>query len=571
MKIKQLLLLLFIATCSQLAYTQSPYFHYFTDSILPGYRISGGLDSTDRYCSPYASNTPNLFQPALRNGAFGQFSQLPQVAIPRRFSAIPHIGFSYSMGSNIQQLGKISYTQALDSINYLQLDYQRQTSNGAMRNQEYKRNQFELSWLRLGEHHALAMDLRYLSVENGLNGGLLGDTMEEGFALIFQDVNKANASQKYTVMNWEVQNYFSFTKSQSLKTGLYVHPRLNVVNRRYFETDTLPQIYGFTNYDTIFTQDFWQRGEAGGKAGYFIHTKPFVFNAGIDVAFWDYDNGQVHNDTLEISLNGDLIVNLKSGWLWKNTATANIIGAQGSFNATSILSKRFSFGSVNINGNAGRRYPQNYQRAYYGNTIDYSWTNKTLETYLDADGAVRIKLKQQEAKLSGGISQRFNTPLFLNNVWRQDTLTSLSLIRVGGGFDLRWGKLLFQPRVDLQYASVTNFPAATIQARIAYNGTIFKAKKLRNVTGIDIAYTSTYALMGYVPMMDTYVFTANTTNYTEMPKLHFFSQFDLGFFRWFIRVENIEQAFRTTTNMEAVGYPVLPMQFRFGVSWDLFN
>jgi len=571
MKIKQLLLLLFIATCSQSAYTQSPYFHYFTDSILPGYRISGGLDSTDKYCSPYASNTPNFFQPALRNGNFGQFSQLPQVAIPRRFSAIPHIGFSYSMGSNLQQLGRINYTQALDSINYLQLDYQRQLSNGAMRNQNYRRNQFELSWLRLGKQYALAMDLRYLSVENGLNGGLLGDTMQEGFALIFQDVNKSDASQKYTVLNWEVQNYFSFAKSETLKTGLYVHPRLNVVNRHYYEVDTLVGIYGFVNYDTISTQDFWQRGEAGAKAGYFVHTKPFVLNAGIDMAYWDYDNGIVHNDTLEIRLNGDLIVNLKSGWLWKNTASANLIAAQGELQAKSSLYKRFNFGSVSLNGDFGRRFPQNYQRNYYGNTIDYSWANKTLETYLNADGLVRIKWKQQEVKLTGGIVQRFNAPLFLNNTWRQDTLTSLSLIHVGAGFDLKWGKLLFQPKVDLQYTSIGNFPTATAQARIAYNGTIFKAKKLRNVTGIDFAYTSAYTLMGYVPMMDTYVFTANATNYTAMPKLHFFSQFDLGFFRWFIRIENIEQAFRSTTNMEARGYPVLPMQFRFGVSWDLFN
>jgi hypothetical protein len=56
-----------------------------------------------------------------------------------------------------------------------------------------------------------------------------------------------------------------------------------------------------------------------------------------------------------------------------------------------------------------------------------------------------------------------------------------------------------------------------------------------------------------------------------MPKLHFFSQFDLGYFRWFVRIENIEQLFQSETNMEAIGYPVLPTQLRFGVSWDLFN
>jgi hypothetical protein len=56
-----------------------------------------------------------------------------------------------------------------------------------------------------------------------------------------------------------------------------------------------------------------------------------------------------------------------------------------------------------------------------------------------------------------------------------------------------------------------------------------------------------------------------------MMKLHFYTQFDLGYFRWFIRVENIEQTFVKPTNFEGVGYPVTPLQLRFGVSWDFFN
>jgi hypothetical protein len=56
-----------------------------------------------------------------------------------------------------------------------------------------------------------------------------------------------------------------------------------------------------------------------------------------------------------------------------------------------------------------------------------------------------------------------------------------------------------------------------------------------------------------------------------MMRLHVFSQFELGFFRWYLRVENIEQTFLKTTNQEALGYPVLPLQIRIGMSWDLFN
>lgn len=557
--------------CSLIAYTQSPYFHYFEDSIKPGFRISGSLDSTDVYCSPFASNNLQFFQPSLRITSFDQFSALPRVVVPRRFSALPHIGFSYSMGSNIQQLGKISYTQSIDSSNFLQMDYQRQLSNGSMRNQEFQRNQFELSWLRRGKIHALDFDVKFLNLNQGLNGGLLGDSLQSDFAQIFQEVKKTNASQKYTVASIKLDNYFSFIANDDLKTGFFLNPFFKITNRRYNETDTLAQIYGFTNYHADSTTDFWQKGEVGASGGYFFHTEQFAANAGIQARYWDYDNALVHNDTLELAVVGDLIIDLKSGWEWKNSARINVLGALGEFNTVSALTKSFENVSINLNGSAGRRYPQNYQRAYYGNTVQYSWSDKVQETFVDAKGTVKLKLGKQSVSAFGGIQQRFNMPLFLDGRWRQDTITSLSLASVGGGFDLSWGKFLFQPKATFQFASVSVVPTAIIQARIAYNGTVFKGKRLRNVTGIDLGFATGYRLMTYIPMMDTYSFNSGSANFEAMPKIHFFTQFDLGFFRWFVRVENIEQTFLKAKNQESLGYPVLPLQVRFGVSWDLFN
>jgi len=566
-----LIVLVLIACNSLTSHAQSPFYHFFEDSIQPGYRISKTLDSTDAFCSPYASTTIQYFQPSLRPFSFGQFNALPVINVTRRYSSIPHIGFAYSMGSNTQQIGKIAYTQTLDSNNFIQMDYLRQSTNGAMRNQDLTRNQLEFSWLRRGKNYGSALDMKLLSLEQGLNGGLLGDTIQNDFGLDFQDVNKSNARQKYIVVDSKFENFFSFVSNDNLKTGFFFSPFLKVTNKRYTEADTLVQIYGATNFDTLTTQDFWQKGEIGASAGYFFHTKPFVINGGIEVKYWDFDNYTVHNDTLEISAIGDLIVDLKSGWNWKNAVRINVIGALGEFSANSSLHKKFGTIDVTINGNGGRRYPQNYQRNYLGNTVAYSWNTKTQETYITANGNVNISVKSQIIQLFGGIDQRFNMPLFVNNRWRQDTLSTLSYARIGAGIDFQWKKLLIQPKVTFQLANVNVVPSLIFQTRLAYNGTIFKAKRLRNVTGIDIGYSTAYDLMGYVPMMDVFTINNSGMTFTAMPKLHFFTQFDLGYFRWFIRIENIEQAFQKTTNMEALGYPVLPMQLRFGVSWDLFN
>ncbi len=561
-----------LITCKSLtSYGQSPFYHFFEDTIQPGYRISKTLDSTDAFCSPYASTTVQFFQPSLRSFSFGQFNSLPVVNSKRRYSSIPHIGFAYSMGSNTQQLGKISYTQTIDSINFVQMDYLRQSTNGAMRNQDLTRNQLDFSWLRRGKFYGSALGVKMLSLEQGLNGGLLGDVIQNDFGLEFQDVKKSNARQKYIVVDGKFENFFSFVSNENLKTGFFLSPFVKVASKRYTETDTLLQIYGAVNHDTLTTQDFWQKGEVGASAGYFFHTKPFVINGGVEVKYWDFDNFSIHNDTLEISAVGDLIVDLKSGWNWKNSAKINVIGDLGEFSAASRLHKKFGVIDVDVNANAGRRYPQNYQRNYFGNTIAYSWNTKTQETYILANGNVNIHVKGQIIQLFGGVDQRFNMPLFFNNQWRQDTLTTLSYAKIGGGIDFQWKKLLLQPKVIFQVASINVVPSLIFQARLAYNGTIFKAKKLRNVTGIDFGYSTAYDLMAYTPMMDVYSLNNSGLNFTAMPKLHFFTQFDLGYFRWFIRIENIEQAFQKQTNMEAIGYPVMPLQLRFGVSWDLFN
>jgi hypothetical protein len=125
--------------------------------------------------------------------------------------------------------------------------------------------------------------------------------------------------------------------------------------------------------------------------------------------------------------------------------------------------------------------------------------------------------------------------------------------------------------MTIQLSETTVVPTYLFAARLGFNGALFKAKKMKTAMGFDLGYTSSYQLMEYVPYMQTITFSNTTQIYAAMPKLHFFANFDLGFFRWFLRLENIEQTFQKKINFEALGYPVVPMQFRFGVSWDLFN
>lgn len=565
---------------------QSPFYHYFQDSIKPGYRVSGGFDSVDVNAASYQHTLPSFFTPGYMPFSFDQLASYRQAPLKKRFSAIPHVGLRYSMGSNAHQLGVISYTQTIDSNTFVQMDYMRHTSQGAMRNASFESNSLQAYILHRKNRYATSVDIYFNGGKRALNGGLLGDTLSSpNFALVFQEVNKGNDNTGTTLtltnsdavyneyrqfhVGWE--NYVSFTKDSLLKTGVFLNPKLQIANKRFVENGDLTAIYGGFTYDSLETRDLWQKSDIGASAGYFFHTRPFVLNAGVNATYWRFDNLDYRSDTTELSVFGDLLVSLRSGWEWRNNGRLNLAGALGEMTLSSALSKRFYFGEITAFAKFERAYPQVYQRTYYGNNVQYTWSDKELSTQLLLGGTLKATIKKIPVYLSGMLNSFDKLPLFIDSGWRQDTLTQLSVASFSVKADVKWRSLLVQPSILVQASNEEVVPNMIANMRFGFNGAIFKAKKLKACIGLDLGYTTSYKLMSYSPLMNTYVFSSKQQYFNAMPKLHAFAQFDLGYFRWFLRIENIEQAFIRTTNFEAVGYPVLPMQLRFGVSWDLFN
>jgi hypothetical protein len=567
-------------------HAQSLFFNYFNDTIKPGYRVSGVFDSTDISSARYQHNLPTLFQPAQQAFSFLQLHQDPIAHQSKRFSAIPHVGFRYSMGANATQVGKIMYTQAIDSFTFLQLDYQRTVSQGALRNGNFEYNSVAVALLHRRKRASFALSIDFIGEKRGLNGGLEGDTLSDPqFALIFQAVEKNNSfttgifspnspgvvykeNKHVHIAN---SNYFSFTESDLIKTGFFVNPYLTIDNRRFIENGAINSIYGVANYDTSATRDFWQKSEIGAWSGYFVHSKRLQLNAGLALNYWDYDNLILTRDTLMLVGKGEMTIALNSGFTWKSQAALNLKGALGEMTLHSTLLQNRRMGQLELLGTFKKAYPELFQRDYFANTTSYTWTNKELYTHLNLGGKLNLTIKKATIQLATSYEFTDKLPLFINNKWRQDTLSQLSILSIKAVGAFVYKKLFFQPRMTIQLSETTVVPTYLFAARLGFNGALFKAKKMKTAMGFDLGYTSSYQLMEYVPYMQTITFSNTTQIYAAMPKLHFFANFDLGFFRWFLRLENIEQTFQKKINFEALGYPVVPMQFRFGVSWDLFN
>lgn len=557
-------------------HSQSPFFHYFQDTLKPGHRVSGTFDSIDVTISTVQTTLPTLHSPnrtLFQPRDWYNTSSLPQKSL--RFSSIPHVGLYYSFGSNTSQQAGITYTQALSANQFAQMDYNRISSAGAIRNAAFENNRFQLNHLIRLRRYASQLRVAFDGTNKGLNGGFVGDTVEDPSQPIeFNAVNKPDASLRERRFEVDLWQFLSFTKDSLLKTGLYVRPRFRIQNRLFEESGDMATIYGVANIDPDRTRDHWERSEIGATAGYFFHTRTFAVNAGVFARYWDFDNLSRHSDTTETGLSADLSLQINNNIALRASGELTLTGATGENNLTAGLSYRNAVFSLSGSVMFQQKYPDNYQRFFYGNVLDYSWQNKQLTTTSGIQVNAASFWKYLPLKAAFDLVNVQHNPFFVGNQWRQDTLVSLSVMSFRVHADLKWRKLFFQPEIRLQQSTLNWIPDFQALARLGFDGFLFKAKKLRATIGVEAGYTGSYQLLGYVPVMDTYVLTdgsAQVSRFNEMPKLHVFTQYELGFFRWFIRVENIEQAFLKTVNMEAIGYPVVPLQLRIGMSWDLFN
>lgn len=569
MKIGALFFLLLVSS-RLVSWAQSPFGYYFQDTIKPNHRISGSLDSVDHYLATYQQTLPGFFNPNSFQFSYADLNRTWYTPYKKRYSAIPHVAFAYSMGSKMAQFGRVTYTQTIDTNTYLQFDYTRNSTNGNLRNSKFERNSVQLGLMHESRYYGTILDVSFAFDNTQQSDGLRGDTLRSGYPLAFQASTKNNASYKQRQLAVSWKNYISFVKDSTHKFGLLLQPQFEIRNFRYTESDTLEGIYGFYNYDSVTTSDYWEASSLRLNGGVFYRNNAFQLEGGVSARYWDYDNLIYHSDTTEIAAFAAFNVNWK-GIRIDALGNMTFIGALGEKDVLVTAQKQLKKNDLSLQLGFAQKYPDLAQRAYYGNTLQYSWQNRILATR----SHLQLNWKNNNRILPFGLrvfgESNTKMPVFLSGKWRQDTLTNLNVAGVELNFEYRYKVLLIQGRASYRVSSQNVLPNWLTFGRLAYNGTLFKGKKLKTVTGVEVGYISPYTLLDYAPVANTYYFGASGQRFGEMMKLHFFTQFDLGYFRWFIRVENIEQTFLKKPTYQAIGYPVTPFQFRFGVSWDFFN
>lgn len=493
---------------------------------------------------------------------------------PLRYASLPHLGFAYSFGSQGAQMLHLQYTQVFRPNFILNLNYDRKTGAGFLRNSNFSGDNVRLKIQRTGQRYSTRISGSFQSYETFHPDGITTDTLIQDLGLDFTAVNRnGSSSTKIAQIAWE--NYLNFTGDSLNHLGLVVKQRFAITHREYFETSaTNLSGYNQINYDSLTTQDSWNQPAVENGAGvYFLNkTTNFYLDGTVSHRYWNSWDVRDLRDTNEIQLQSELRFKWKGVQL-RNSFHLNLVGGFNGFE--NKASARYDHRKIKIAGHATfTSMPADpLQRFYYGNNYDYSLATINRQVHFILGGNVKYTVKDSLLSIEGD-AKHFSLPsvyTFTGSAWElNDSLGSASSVGIKAHLQLKSFNIL----QEVIFSTDRNnyIPSAQIYSRLYFKGKLFEAKRLEAVIGVDVSYQTGHSLRTYIPSLDTYSWSSTGTDVNPgMLNLDFFASMGIAQFRFFARFENIGYFWNDRTVLEANGYPIASTRIRVGITWDFFN
>lgn len=551
------------------------------DTLKSGYSISQQLDSTDLLLPIQSSTLPggglnassNIFSAQIviqsKGGQrFYAFSQWKKM----RFSALPHLGFSYSFGNKGTQHILAEYQHALSTKSLLNIDFNRYSSTGFMRNSEFTHNDLQIQYNFKGKRYQSDLKIGYQNSNVQQSGGITNDTLLQTLDLIYVPVNKTNAITKTQLgrINWN--NYLDFNKDSLQSKGIFTQHKLSAKNYSFSESDSLSNMYSLINFDSLQTNDKHQLTQIENGFGVYSSNAFHELKIGLNTNYWQFKNLTSLNDTLEVSTFFNFKRERKTSFI-NNQFEFNIIGAKNEFHNHFSAIKQLNHIQLNGAISVESKLPAIYQRLAIGNNytnLDGQY-NKQFNFFSDLNVSYSTKLLTVKAGHRFSISN--NNYFFKETKWEQDTVNNFVLQQLYLNLDFKYKFITIQPKYTFSIVdqSTDFIPLHQFQGRIFIKGGIFKAKKLKGYLGADFSYNSSFRQVYFNALTSSFNFTASTLQLQEQFNLHAFGGIQIEEFKFFVRVENIGRSWNEISSSPVFAFPIASMQFRVGITWDFFN
>ena len=487
-----------------------------------------------------------------------------------KFSALPHLGFSYSFGGNGGQFVHFDYQHSTKNT-LLNVGYDRSSSSGVIRNSDFLKNDVQVQLNRLGEKVDFLFSGSFGNKDIGLSGGIVSDTFIEEQGVGFLPVKYDNARSFFKSADVTFSNFYH-EKKDSIgysSSGVQSFHSFKSISRE-FTNDVLLSNY---IYDSIMTRDQYRTSSLQNGLGVYLKKNRFFLNFLANHRYLHYQNLGLHTDTNELNLTSSFQYFNKDLCL-KNEFSFNLIGAgRERFNNTSFS---FNFKRFKFSGEVlySQLWPLFNQRKYYSNLYNLNLSEFDLQTkFKQILTMTKTFLNKQSVYFKVSNYAMKNNYFFIKDKWRNDTLTSINMqtLEFGGGVNYKHFYLNPTVRLNLISNEINITPSYVLNNRFFVKGKLFKAKKMEAIFGVDVSYVSSYNTLDYNPVVDAFVFSDDINRFKGYYSLSTYFGFEMGEFRMYARIENMQYPFVDKTNQVVTGYPVQPNFVRLGVTWDFFN
>lgn len=555
------------------------------DSLKISNKTGGELDSVDRICLVYTNSFSNnnftnfqfIDASYYLNPAKGMFFSNPKIINQLYFTALPHIGFSYVFGTQGTQLLNFNYQQAFKYNFLVNAAIKRNQTTGFYRNTALQNNVYDLKIGRIGKLHTFLFSGIYANESSAWNGGIEIDTLANYYSPNLIPVRKENAlsTNKNTVFN--LKNYLKIAGDSVDFLRLQLVNQYNSQRRTYAEDDSLINLYPVIYIDSNTTNDTLVINRFNNSLSVLLKSKSLSFEAGANFDFWSYETFNLKRDTLELGIFEQISFEWKD-YKVKHSGRLNLVGAGRGFDVSTTISVPVLRGFLQFYHQLNYTYPELIQRHFFGNNASYQLADLELQK------RQQFKISLKEIKDNKGLEVYYSLVNYKDNyffdnfqlTWRNDLAISSGIFhQVGIQKPFHFKQIHFLPSYVFNSTKeeFRVIPMHQLNARLMFQGGIFKAKKLKFACGFDISLHSKFRSTTFLPYLSVFDLSASTTNPYQKTLFNasFFSSFEVETFHFFVRADNFAYFWSNKETSIIQGYTMPNTQIKIGITWDFWN
>ncbi len=580
----QLMVLLFIIVFPQISWSQMDATIQL-DSLKINYKTGGTLDSVDRISLVYpnsfsTNNFPNfqfLDARLYLNPEKGILFSNPTINNQLYFTALPHIGFSYVFGTQGTQLLNFNYQQAFKYNFIINASIKRNQTAGFYRNSAPQNNVFDIRIGRIGKIHTFLFSGLYANESSAWNGGIEIDSLINDFAPSLISVKKENARSTTQNRLFNLKNYLRIAGDSVNFLRFQLVNQYSSQRRTYAEDDSLINLYPTIYIDTNSTNDTLFINRFNNSLSVLLKNKILSFEAGANLDFWKFEAFAMKRDTTELGIFEQIAFQWKD-YQVKQRGRLNLVGAGRGFEVSTSIAVPIFRGILELNHQLNYTYPELFQRHFFGNNASYQLSNLELQK------RQQFKISLKDIKDVKGLDVyysliNYKDNYFFDNVqltWRNDLAISTGIFhQVGIQKRFNFKQIHFLPSYVFNSTKeeFRVIPMHQLNARLMFQGGIFKAKKLKFACGFDISLHSKFRSTTFLPYLSVFDLTSSTNNLYQRTLFNasFFSSFEVETFHFFVRADNFAYFWSNRETSIIQGYTMPNTQIKIGITWDFWN